>query len=153
MCYLHGSGEEEIESTKNALKVASTQGQWILLHNIQSCQQFLSDLPFLLEQLPERQKWEIWISIQGDCLTVPSNLLHSANKFVLDPPLSLCSSVLYNLSSLSRDFLTESCHVEWLPSVHNMAMLHATILLRKYVYIHALLEDFSWTHTHFMVSA
>lgn len=153
MCYLHGSGKEEIESTKNALKVASTQGHWILLHNIQSCQRLLSDLPFLLEQLPERQKWKIWISIQGDCPTVPSTLLHSANKLVLDPPLSLCSSVLYSLNSLAGDLLTGSCHVDWLPSVHHLAMLHATIRLRRHVYIHALLNDFSWGHTHFMVSA
>lgn len=132
--------------------MASTKGHWILLHNIQSCPRLLSELPSLLEQLPARQKWKVWVSIQGDCLTVPSPLLYSANKLVLDPPLSLCSSVLYSLNSLPGNVLTTSSRVEWLPSLHCMAMLHATISLRRHVYVHAWLQDFSWSHMHFMVS-
>ena len=151
ICYLHGSGKEEIDSTLKALQLASSQGHWILLHNIQSSPDLFAQLPSLLEFLPAREKWRIWLSVQGDCFTIPHSLLHSANRIVLDPPCSLRSSVLYSLSNLAGDVVSSSSRVEWLPILHCMAMLHATVRLRKEIYAHAWLTNLQWTHSHFMV--
>lgn len=131
--------------------MASSQGHWVLLHNIQLNTSLLSQLPSLLKQLPARDKWKLWLSVQGDCSAMPFPLLHSANKLVLDPPKSLCSSVLYCLSSLAGGVLTSCSRLEWLPILHCMSMLHTTICLRKQVYEYSLVTDFTWTHLHFMV--
>lgn len=141
-----------MESAIEALEQASSQGHWILLHNTQQNPTLLSRLSSQLCQLPAREKWKVWISVQGDCADIPSSLLRSASKVVLDPPRSLCGGVLYCLNSLAGDIVSSSVRVEWLPILHCMAMLHTTVCLRKHVYVHAWSTDFTWTHQHFMVS-
>ncbi len=134
------------------LRLASSQGHCVLLHNIQSCPSLLNKLPSLLEKLPSRDTWKLWLSMQGDYSDIPPSLLHSSNKLVLDPPLSLTSSVLHSLSSLAGEVFSSSSRLEWLPILHSMVMLHATVCLRKHIYEYSWLTDFQWTHTHFMVT-
>lgn len=142
-----------MESAIEALQQASTQGHWVLLHNVQFNPDLLSRLPALLQRLPARNEWKVWLSVEGDCTHVPAPLLQSASKVVLDPPKSLCSSVLYCLHSLAgHNMVNATNRIEWLPILHNMAMLHTTACLRKDVYKHAWTTDFSWSHSHFMVN-
>lgn len=153
ICYLHGNSREEAASAIETLTLASSQGHWVLLHNLQLNPGLLALLPSLLRQLPARDKWKVWLSVQGDCSTLPTSLLHSANKVVLDPPRAMSSSVLYCLGSLAGGVVSCSSRLEWLPVLHCMAMLHTTVCLRKQVYAHAWVTDFPWTHSHFMVSS
>lgn len=133
------------------MEKASQEGHWILLHNIQSCPSLLSSLPLLLDGFPQRQKWKVWISLQGDTTSVPTSLLYSANKLILDPPLSLYSCVLYCLNNLPADVLTTSSRVEWLPGLHCMAMLHAILCLRRHIYSYSLMQEFNWSFSNFIV--
>ena len=77
------------------MESASSQGHWLLLHNIHTCPQLLSQLPSLLHELPQckREGWKLWLSV---CVgeeesyihpyLLPLPLLQSACKVVLDPP-------------------------------------------------------------------
>jgi hypothetical protein len=125
----------------------------VLLHNAHLNPDLLSRLPMLLfHQLPPRDKWRVWLSVQGGCTHIPSSLLRWANKIVLDPPKALNSGVLYCLNSLAGEVVSTSSRVEWLPVLHSLALLHTTVCLRKDIYTHSWTTDFSWSHTHFMVS-
>ena len=152
VCYLHGSGEEELMCAVEALTEASSRGHWVLLHNVQLCPSLLMRLPALLDQLPPRDGWKVWLSVQGDCGVLPPSLLHSADKLVLDPPRDLYSGVLYCLGCLAGGAVSSSSRPEWLPVLHCISMLHTTVRLRSHMYSHAWVTDFPWTHLHFMVS-
>ena len=153
VCYLHGSGEEEVSSAMETLRVASSEGHWVLLHNTQLAPSLLSRLMPALTRLPPRNSWKVWLTVQGDCQLLPPSLLHCADKLVLDPPREVCSSVLYCLGSLAGGVATSSSRPEWLPILHCMSMLHTTACLREQVYPHAWLTNTTWTHSHFMVSS
>ena len=133
------------------MEEASKEGYWILLHNVQTCPELLATLPALLNRLPARLKWKVWVSIHGDSTSVPVSLIYMANKVVLDPPLSLYSSVVYCLNNIPSDILAASSRVEWLPALHCMAMLHATLCLRRHVYSYSLLQEFQWSFSNFLV--
>ena len=52
---------------------------------------------------------------------------------------------------MAGDLITGSTRPEFLPLVHNLAMLHATLRLRKELYHFAWKEDYKWSHKHLMV--
>ena len=85
ICYLHGTGKDEVDTVRQSLELASSQGQWLLLHNIHTNPELLSQLPSLLEQCPNRDSWRIWLTAFGEsCL--PTTILQSSCKVVLDSP-------------------------------------------------------------------
>ena len=149
---LHGSGAEETERAKNIVKEASESGLWVLLNNIHTNSQLLSELPAFLERLPPMENWRLWLSSHGDCDQIPVHLLHSAFKVVLDSPLSLRGNVLHSLSCMAGELIASSSRPEWLPILHNVIMLHATLRLRKLAFNFAWAEDYQWKLTHLMVS-
>jgi len=53
---------------------------------------------------------------------------------------------------MAGDIVTCSSRPEWLPLLHNIAMLHATVRPRKEAYPQAWAKEYSWRHTHLMVS-
>ena len=149
---LHGSGVEEAERAKHIVKEASENGLWVLLNNIHTNSELLSELPAFLEDLPRMEKWRVWLSSHGDCNQLPVHLLHSAFKVVLDSPLSLRGNVLHSLSCTAGELIASSSRPEWLPILHNMIMLHATLRLRKVACNYAWADNYQWKLTHLMVN-
>ena len=45
---LHGSGAEELQEAKSAVKEASMKGLWVLLNNIHTSPELLTELPAFL---------------------------------------------------------------------------------------------------------
>ena len=147
----HGSGVEEAERAKHIVKEASENGLWVLLNNVHTNSELLSELPAFLEDLPRMEKWRVWLSSHGDCDQLPVHLLHSAFKVVLDSPLSLRGNVLHSLSCTAGELIASSSRPEWLPILHNMIMLHATLRLRKVACNYAWADNYQWKLTHLMV--
>ena len=148
---LHGAGAGEAEMAKAAVKDASANHCWVLLHNVHKSPELLSELPALLKSLPPMGSWRVWVSIHGDCDQLPVQLLHSALKVVLDSPLSLRGNVLHSLSCTAGELISASTRPEWLPVLHNMIMLHSTLRLRKQAFEFAWAENYQWTNMHLMV--
>ena len=151
MVSLHGTGVEEIAEAKAAVRGASTNRSWVLLHNIHTSSQLLAELPALLESLPPMENWRLWLSSHGDCDHLPVRLKHSALKVVLDSPMSLRGNVLHSLSCTAGELISASTRPEWLPVLHSMIMLHATLRLRKEAFEFAWAENYQWTNAHLMV--
>lgn len=149
---LHGSGAEEAVKAKKAIVKASSNRQWVLLNNIHTSAKLLAELPTFLETLPPMENWRLWLSSHGDCHQLPVPILQWAYKVVLDSPLALRGSVLHCLSHTAGDLIAASARPEWLPIIHNMIMLHATLRLRKQAFEFAWAENYHWTLTHLMVS-
>ena len=152
VCHLHGSEDEDYHSALKALREASSNGQWLLLHHAHTCSQLIRNLPSLLSDLPPRDQWKLWLSVHSHSTTLTVTLLKSCSKVVLESPLTIRASVLHSLSSTARELVTISSRQEWLPLLHNVAMFHATLRLRKYAYRYAWLEDYQWTQSQLMVS-
>ena len=152
MVSIHGSGSDEVEKAKKAINEASTSRQWLLLNNVHTSAELLEELPAFLEALPPMQNWRLWLSSHGDSDLLPVPILQSAFKVVLDSPLALRGSVLHSLNCTAVDLITASSRPEWLPIIHNMIMLHATLRLRKEAFEFAWKENYRWTITHLMVS-
>ena len=142
---------EEAEKAKKAIQQASRNQEWVLLCNVHTNCELLAELPIFLETLPSMENWRLWLSSYGDCNQLPVHILQSAFKIVLDPPLSLRGNVLHSLSCTAGDLITASTRPEWLPILHNMIMLHATLRLRKLAFNFAWAENYHWTLTHLMV--
>lgn len=149
---LHGSGVEEAKRAKHIVKEASENGLWVLLNNIHTNSELLSELPAFLKDLPEMDKWRLWLSSHGDCDQLPVHLLQSAFKVVLDSPLSLRGNVLHSLSCTAGELIASSSRPEWLPILHNMVMFHATLRLRKPACNYAWADNYHWKLTHLMVN-
>ena len=148
---LHGCGDEEAKRAKNIVREASENRLWVLVNNIHTNLELLSELPAFLKELPPMEDWKLWLSSHGDCAQMPVRLLHSASKIVLDSPLSLRGSVLHSLSCTAGELISSSSRPEWLPILHNMIMLHATLRLRKVACSYAWAQDYQWKLTHLMV--
>ena len=149
---LHGCGAEDLQEAKSAVKEASMKGLWVLLNNIHTSPELLTELPAFLGALSPMENWRLWLSCHGDCDQLPVPLLHAAFKVVLDSPLSLRGNVLHSLSCTAGDLITASARPEWLPILHNMIMLHATLRLRKQALSFSWAENYHWTFKHLMVS-
>ena len=149
---LHGSGMEEAKRAKNIIKEAGENGLWVLLNNIHTNSELCAELPAFLEGLQWMESWKLWLSSHGDCDQLPVHLLHSAFKVVLDSPLSLRGNVLHSLSCTAGDLIASSSRPEWLPILHNMIMLHATLRLRKVAFNYAWAKGYQWKLTHLMVN-
>ncbi len=150
VCHLHGS-IGDFDSALLAMQQASSTGQWLLLHHAQSCPKLMVQLPSILHNLPSRQDWKLWLSAHEDSTTIPMTLLKSVCRVVLESPLSVRASVLHSLSSTAGELITSSSRQEWLPLLHNVALLHATVRLRQEAYQFAWTEDYHWNHSHLMV--
>ena len=171
ICYLHGQGEDEAASVKTAIHAAAcSEGHWLLVHNADTCPLLLAELPAILDSLPARHNWKLFVSLCGDCDAIPMELLQSASKLVLDSPIvsvllisltpavsknvfrsqSLRSNVLHSLSSVAGELVCSSSRQEWLPLLHNLAMLHATVQLRQRAYGQAWSTDYHWSHTQLL---
>lgn len=87
------------------------------------------------------------------CIFVPTALLNWLHPLTTPPPQSVRTSVLHSLSSMTGEVVGCSSRPEWLPLLHNVALLHATIRLRGHAYSHAWAHSYHWNHTHLMVSA
>ncbi len=152
VCHLHGS-IEDYDSALLAMQQAScSTGHWLLLHHAQSCPKLLAQLPSILHGLPSKQDWKLWLSAHGDATAIPMTLLKSVCRVVLESPLSVRASVLHSLSSTAGEMITSSSRQEWLPLLHNIALLHATVRLRQQAYRFAWTDDYHWNHSHLMVS-
>ena len=151
VCHLHGSEDEDYHSALNALQEASSKGQWLLLHHAHTCSQLIRDLPSLLSDLPQRDQWKVWLSVHSHSTIPTVTLLKFCSKVVLESPLTIQASVLHSLNSTAGDLVTISSRQEWLPLLHNVAMFHATLRLRKYAYKHAWVEGYQWTQSQLMV--
>ena len=133
------------------MQEASSKGHWLLLHHVHNCPNLVAQLPSLLHKLPPRQNWKLWLSTFGDSSSIPMTPLRSAYKVVLDSPLSVRSSVLHSLSSTAGELINSSARQEWLPLLHNMAMLHASVRMRKHAYKFSWAREYQWTQSHLMV--
>ena len=151
--FLHGSGLEEAEKAKEAIRQASKNQQWVLLCDVHTNCELLVELPIFLETLPPMEDWRLWLSCHGDCNHLPVHLLQSAYKIVLDSPMALHGNVLHSLSCTAGDLIAASARPEWLPILHNMIMLHSTLRLRKLAFNFTWSEEYHWTLTHLMVSS
>ena len=150
--HLHGYCPQEVERAKQAIELASSQGKWICLHNCQTSPNLLTQVLSLLEHLPPQDNWRLWLSLHGDCDTLPSPLLRRACKLVLDSPYAIHSNVIYNLMSMGSDILPASSRPEWLPLLHAMFLFHGTLRLRIHTYKYSWKKIYPWTCTHLMVS-
>ena len=151
VCYLHGSEDKDYHSALKALQEASSSGHWLLLHHAHTCPRLIKELPSLLSNLPPREQWRVWLSVHAHSTTLTMTLLKFCSKVVLESPLTLRASVLHSLSSTAGELVTSTSRQEWLPLLHNVAMLHATLRLRRQAYRHAWIEDYQWTQSHLMV--
>ncbi|CAI8014943.1 Dynein heavy chain 8, axonemal, partial [Geodia barretti] len=150
---VHGTGETEVEAVREALAVTSSQGGWLLLHNIQESEDVVSELTSLLRTYPPSDGWRVWLSVHaGSVTSLPVSLLHGVCRVVLDTPSSLKGSLLYTLASMPPDLFSASTRVEWLPLLHSSALLFPLLRTRREMHTiswrycpplpHTLLTDF-----------
>ncbi len=152
ICHLHGTAQD-LPSALLALQTASTHNHWLLLHHTQHCPELLTQLPSILNSLPPRINWKLWLSTQAaGCNSFPMTLLKSSCRLVLESPLDLRGSMLHSLSSTAGELFSASSRQEWLPLLHNVALFHATVLLRHQAYQFTWTQDYHWTQDHLMVS-
>lgn len=151
VCHLQGSPEDH-HSAVLAMQQASSNGQWLLIHHAHSCPKLLAQLPSLMQDLPPRHTWKLWLSAHGETTFIPMTLLKTTTRVVLESPFTLKASVLHSLRSTAGELVTSSSRQEWLPLLHNMVLLHATVRLRRQAYQFAWTKDYQWTHSNLMVS-
>jgi len=149
--HLHGS-DDGYQAAVSGMHEASAEGHWLLVHHAQNCSQLVSQLPSLLEDLPDRHNWKLWLSAHCDSTTLPLTVLKTCSQVVLESPLSLRASVLHCLASTAGGVLTASSRQEWIPLLHNIALLHSTVRLRHQTYKFAWAQEYHWTHAHLMVN-
>ena len=68
------------------------------------------------------------------------------------PPQSIKGSLLLTLHSLGSDTISSSSRLEWLPLLHNAALLFATLRARGTIYQHSWSSSFQPGHAHMLVS-
>ena len=65
---------------------------------------------------------------------------------------SIHMSVMHSLNCITMDVLRSSNRVEWLPLLHSLAMMHASLRLRGQVCSYSWNSNYRWNYNHFMVS-
>ena len=85
-----------------------------------------------------------WLSCIKPPKIFPLSLSHSQ---------SIRASVLHSLTEVAGDIVSCSSRPEWLPLLHHVAMLHATVRLRRSTYPQAWAKEYPWKHTQLMVSS
>lgn len=81
--------------------------------------------------------------------TATSSLKNPQYLFSQDPMSHMVHS-LY--STTHRGLIKSSSRLEWLPLVHNVIMLHASLCLRQHASSWSYSSHYQWNHTHLMVT-
>ena len=64
---------------------------------------------------------------------------------------SIHASVMHSLTCIPMDVFRSSSHVEWLPLLHSIAMMHASLQLRGQVCPYSWSNGYCWNYNHLMV--
>ncbi|XP_071504103.1 dynein axonemal heavy chain 5-like [Diadema antillarum] len=126
------AGEER--RARKAIQKAMQEGTCIMLKGAHNAPNLLNALETLLQENDNKQGGEspfrLWISAQIS-RNIPVRLLQYAVKVVIDTPKIVKESLLRAVSSFDADTLKACSRSEWVPLLHNLAMLHATVRLRS----------------------
>ncbi|KAK3257084.1 hypothetical protein CYMTET_33817 [Cymbomonas tetramitiformis] len=92
-------GRDQGPRATAAIKVASETGQWVLLQNCHLATDWMPELVKLLALLeegpkPSHPKFRLWITLRMTQSEVPSCLVESSVRFILEAPKDLRSSML-----------------------------------------------------------
>ena len=67
------------------------------------------------------------------------------------PSQSIHTSVMHSLTCIPLDVMRSSNRVEWLPLLHSIAMMHASLRLRGQVCPYSWSNGYHWNYNHLMV--
>jgi len=70
---------------------------------------------------------------------------------VIVPLQSIHTSVMHSLTCIPLEVMRSSNRVEWLPLLHSIAMMHASLRLRGQVCPYAWSNGYHWNYNHLMV--
>ncbi|XP_041462850.1 dynein heavy chain 8, axonemal-like [Lytechinus variegatus] len=130
---LSSAEHNEERRARKAIQHAMQEGTWVMLKSAHNATHLLNSLETLLQENDNKQGGEspfrVWISAQVS-RSIPVRLLQYAVKVVIDTPKIVKESLLRAVSSFEPEQLKASSRSEWVPLLHNIAMVHAMIRLR-----------------------
>ncbi|XP_030850579.1 dynein heavy chain 8, axonemal isoform X3 [Strongylocentrotus purpuratus] len=130
---LSNAEHNEERRARKAVQHAMQEGTWVMLKSAHNATHLLNSLETLLQENDNKQGGEspfrVWISAQVS-RNIPVRLLQYGVKVVIDTPKIVKESLLRAVSSFEPEQLKASSRSEWVPLLHNIAMVHATVRLR-----------------------
>eukprot|EP00118_Oscarella_pearsei_P013596 m.109954 g.109954 ORF g.109954 m.109954 type:complete len:5180 (+) comp37381_c0_seq5:135-15674(+) len=127
-----------------------SQGFWVYVECVYPTQSLLAAIDSLFRQSSEaNSSFRLWLSMSSESLT-SSRFLDNCFKIMTDSPQSLVPAVLTCLDLIEPDTLNWSPRSEWGPLLHNLCLMHCSLMVRSKMKRNGLKWSCNWNSQHFM---
>ncbi|KAM8953036.1 dynein axonemal heavy chain 5-like [Pelodytes ibericus] len=120
----------EEETVEEIIRNGMSEGDWILLENVQNSTKLMMSLEEILRSNQNIDKnFRLWLSIQVG-LDLPIRLLHRTVKIVVNMPMNMKSGIIHSWQFVSPNTLSLSRRPDWPALLHNFCFMHCATRLR-----------------------